>query len=110
MRHMWTIGMASFRNFNEDSCQLLRFHVDKIGGQNLLLSDNVREQFVAVNIVIKHLRIKSILCISKVYITYNGYSFKIFSSDFSPYVMDLQTAFVLTPSALAMSDLLISRK
>jgi hypothetical protein len=56
MRHMWTIGMASFRNFNEDSCQLLRFHVDKIGGQNLLLSDNVREQFVAVNIVIKHLR------------------------------------------------------
>jgi len=51
MRHMWTIGMESFRNFNEYSCQCLCFHVDKIGGQNLLLSDNVREQFDAVDIV-----------------------------------------------------------
>lgn len=58
MKYMWTIGMESFRNFNEYSCQLLRFHVDKICGQNLLLSDNVREQFAVVDIVIKHLRIK----------------------------------------------------
>lgn len=66
MRHTWIIGMKSFRNYNKYSCQRSCLHVDKIGGQNLLLSDNVREQFVAVNIVIKHLRIKSILCISKV--------------------------------------------
>lgn len=47
MRHMWTIGMESFRNFKEYSCQVLRFYVDKMCGQILLLSDNVREQFAA---------------------------------------------------------------
>lgn len=52
MRHMWTIGMESFRNFNEYSCQLSCLHVDKIGGQILLLSDNVSEQFDAVDIVL----------------------------------------------------------